>query len=434
MKKRLTILTLAAGMVFTITGCGNTAAPATSTTPAATQAAGAASTATPAAKKDVSIKVYQLKVEIADALKKMADDYEKETGVKVIIETHGGGEDYSALLKAELASGSEPEIYNNLGFSNMTPYMDRAVELTNEPWAKDLLDAAKAPVTFNGKLYGMPENVEGYGLIYNKDLFAKAGITDTPKTLSQLTEATKKLQAAGITPFETTNEWWSLGIHLVNVALASQPDPAQYIEDLKSGKATIKGNKQFEDWIKLVDLIFNNAQKNKLTTDYATQVADFAAGKAAMLQQGNWVQGDIDKVNAKLNLGVLPLPIDDKEGHVLLGVPNNWIVNSKSKNPEEAKKFLNWMVTSEKGKKYLTQEFKFMPAVKNITATPEQIGQVAAALQTQAPTALGWHFARFPDGITQGFGAAMQEYQGGKINKDQLFEKLDKSIQTIVKK
>ncbi|UJF32765.1 ABC transporter substrate-binding protein [Paenibacillus hexagrammi] len=427
---------MASSLAVFAAGCGsstnNTATQ--STAPAPTAAAEKAAATEPAKKKDVSIKVFQFKVEIADALNKMAQEYEKETGVHVDIETHGGGEDYGALLKAEFASGSEPEIYNNGGYAALKPYMDRAVDLSNEPWAKDLIDSAKLPTTVDGKLYGMPMNTEGYGLIYNKDLFAKAGITETPKTLSQLTDAVKKLQAAGITPFETTNEWWSLGIHLVNVAFANQDNPAQFIEDLKAGKTTIKGNKQFEDWANVVDLIFKNAQKNMLTTDYATQVADFAAGKAAMMQQGNWVQGDIDKVNAKLNLGVLPLPINDKEGKVYIGVPNNWIVNSKSAHPDEAKKFLNWMVASETGKKYLTQEFKFMPAEKNIPATPEQIGQIAAATQAQAATALGWHWDRFADGTTQGFGAAMQEYQGGKINKDQLLEKLDKAVQDIVKK
>jgi raffinose/stachyose/melibiose transport system substrate-binding protein len=430
MKKIFSLAAAAVLMVSALAGCGKGTTTATDT-PSAT-ATPAPTTAT--AKKDVTIKVYQFKVEIADALNAMAKEYEKETGVKVVVETHGGGEDYGALLKAEIASGSEPEIFNNGGYTSLVPYMDRATDLSNEPWASHLIPVSKAPTTVNGKLYGMPMNIEGYGIIYNKDLFAKAGITDAPKTLSQLTDAVKKLKAAGITPFETTNEWWSLGIHLVNVGLANQDNPAQFIQDVKDGKASFKGNKVFTDWVNLVDLIFGNAQKEKLTTDYATQVANFAAGKTAMMQQGNWTQGDINKVNSKLNLGVLPLPINDSEGHILVGVPNNWIVNSKSQHPVEAKAFLNWMVSSETGKKYLTSQFKFMPALDNVTATADDIGQIAMSIKDQAATALGWHWDRFPDGVTQGFGAAMQEYMGGKLNKDQLFDKFDKAVKDIVKK
>ncbi|AIQ11629.1 ABC transporter substrate-binding protein [Paenibacillus durus] len=433
MKKRFAFL-IAIVCVLIIAGCGNggnnnSAAEGTNSGTSGT----AAPAASEAPKKDVTIKVFQFKVEIAEQLNALAEEYEKETGVKVQVETHGGGEDYGALLKAEIASGSEPEIFNNGGFAALVPYMDRATDLSDQPWVSSLIDTSKIPTTVDGKLYGLPMNVEGYGLIYNKDLFAKAGITEEPKTLPQLKDAAQKLKAAGITPFEATNEWWSLGIHLVNVAMANQPDPAAYIEDLKAGKQTIKGNEVFKQWLDLVDVIFNNAQDNKVTTDYATQVADFASGKAAMMLQGNWTQGDIDKIDPALKLGLLPLPINDKEGHIYVGVPNNWIVNNKSAHPEEAKAFLSWMVTSETGKKYLTKDFKFIPALSNIPTTAEDIGQVAVAVQEQSKTALSWNWDRFPDGVTQGFGAAMQEYLGGQINRDQLLDKLDKAVQDIVK-
>lgn len=434
MKKRRFAFLIAIVCILIIAGCGNggnnnSAAESTS----GGTSGSAAPAATEAPKKDVTIKVFQFKVEIAEQLNALAEEYEKETGVKVQVETHGGGEDYGALLKAEIASGSEPEIFNNGGFAALEPYMDRATDLSDQPWVSKLIESSKIPTTVDGKIYGMPMNVEGYGLIYNKDLFTKAGITEEPKTLPQLKDAVEKLKAAGITPFEATNEWWSMGIHLVNVALANQSDPAAFIEDLKAGKQTIKDNAVFKQWLDLVDVIFNNAQDNKVTTDYATQVADFASGKAAMMMQGNWTQGDIDKIDPNLNLGLLPLPISDQEGHIYVGVPNNWIVNSKSAHPEEAKAFLNWLVSSETGKKYLTKEFKFIPALSDIPSTSEDIGQVAVAVQAQSSTALSWNWDRFPDGVTQGFGAAMQEYLGGQINRDQLLEKLDKAVQDIVK-
>ncbi|WP_245809687.1 MULTISPECIES: extracellular solute-binding protein [Cohnella] len=190
----------------------------------------------------------------------------------------------------------------------------------------------------------------------------------------------------------------------------------------------------FEKWIRYVDLVFKYSQKDKLTTDYATQVANFASGKAAMIQQGNWIQGDIDKV-AQLNLGMMPIPIDDggKE-RIYTGPANFWIVNGKSEHPEEAKAFLNWLVSSETGKTYLVRDFKFIPALVTIPATEADIGQLGAAVSQQAKEAGGWHWGRYPDGVIQGWGAAMQEYQGGRIDKDQLFDKLDQAVKEIVRK
>lgn len=391
---------------------------------------------TEAPKKDVTIKVFQFKVEIADALQKMAEEYEKETGVKVDIETHGGGEDYSALLKAELAAGEEPEIFNSSGWAGFDPYVDRAADLSGEPWAKDLVEASKAQITRDGKLLGMPMNLEAYGFTYNKDLFAEAGITELPKTLDELSAAAEKLKAAGITPFALTSEWWSMGIHTLNIALANQADPAAFIEDVKAGKATLKDDPIMKDWLKLVDIMFANGQDNAMTTDYNTQVAEFAAGKYAIIQHGNWIQGMVDEVDPELNLGMMPVPLLETP-NVFTGVPNNWIVNSKSDQVEEAKAFLNWMVTSETGKRFIATDFKFVPALTSIEPNPEAVGDIAgdfAVFSNANPSQVkSWNWDRFPDGITQQWGTAMQEYLGKQITGDQLLEKFDKAVQDIVK-
>lgn len=436
--KKVSLLMLAAIMLIVLaSGCGssNNNGGTASNAPKETNDGGAAE-ATDAPKKDVTIKVFQFKVEIADALQKMAEEYEKETGVKVEIETHGGGEDYSALLKAELAAGEEPEIFNSAGWSGFDPYVDRAADLSGEAWAKDLVEASKAQITRDGKLLGMPMNLEAYGFTYNKDLFAQAGITELPQTLEDLEAAAKKLKDAGIIPFALTSEWWSMGIHTLNVAFANQADPAAFIEDVKAGKVKLKDDPVMKQWIRLVDIMFANGQDNALTTDYNTQVAEFAAGKYAIIQHGNWIQGMVDEVNPDLNLGMMAVPLQSKP-NVFTGVPNNWIVNSKSANADEAKAFLNWMVTSETGKKFISTDFKFVPALSSIEPNAEAIGKIGgdfAAFSGANPEQVkGWNWDRFPDGITQQWGAAMQEYLGKQITSDQLLEKLDKAVQDIVK-
>ncbi|WP_040950902.1 ABC transporter substrate-binding protein [Gorillibacterium massiliense] len=443
--KKIALLALSSVFALSLTACGsgakdsgNKEAASASPSPASTKASEtAAATKTP--KKDITIKVFQFKVEIDEKLKAMAKEYEKETGVKVDIETHGGGEDYGALLRATLAAGEEPEIFNNGGFASLVPYMDRATDLSNESWVKDVIEVAKAPTTVDGKLYGMPMNVEGYGLIYNKDLFAKAGIDKLPTTLTELEATAKKLKDAGITPFMLTNEWWSLGIHLANVGISNQENPAQFVEDVKAGKATFKDNATMKEWVKLVELMFKYGQTNALTTDYNSQVTGFASGQAAMMQQGNWVQSMIDGVTPNMNIGTIPLPINDTtSGYVYTGVPNNWIVNSKSAHPDEAKKFLEWMVTSDTGKHYIATEFKFIPALTSIPADSAAIGPIATELnklQADHPDRVkGWHWDRFPDGTTQGLGAAMQEFMGKRITSDQLLEKFDKAVADIMAK
>ncbi|MEK4509186.1 ABC transporter substrate-binding protein [Paenibacillus sp. FSL K6-2524] len=385
-----------------------------------------------------TIKIFQFKVEIAEALNRLKAEYEStHPGIKLDIKTVGGGTDYGAALKAKFASGEEPDIFNNGGYRDLETWFDRLEDLSDQPWVADAVDVAKEPMTKDGKIYGQPMNLEGYGFVYNKDLFTKAGITETPKTLSQLEEAAKKLEAIGVTPFANGyQELWILGNHTVNVAFAHQNDPDAFVKGLNEGTEKIPGNASFLEWTKLVDLTLKYGNKNPLTTDYNTEMTMFANGEAAMTQQGNWTQVQIDGINPDLNIGLLPMPInEDAEANdkLYVGVPNNWVVNKNSTVKAEAKEFLNWLVSSDAGKKYIAKEFKFIPAFKNIEATSEDLGDLGAEVvkYSQTGKALSWNFNKFPDGGMNEFGSQIQAYVAGKSDPNELLEQLQKAWDSL---
>jgi raffinose/stachyose/melibiose transport system substrate-binding protein len=392
--------------------------------------------------QNVTIKMFQFKVEIAEQLAKLAKEYEKENpGVKIQIDTVGGGADYGAALKAKFSSGDKPDIFNNGGFTDLDLWLEHLEDLSDQPWVKDLVEASKEPMTKNGKLYGQPLNLEGYGFIYNKELFAQAGITELPKTLTQLEEAAKKLQAKNITPFVNGyGEWWVLGNHFVNLPFAYQSNPNTFIDGLNKGTAKIAGNETFNNWVKLFDLQLKYGNANPLQTDYNTQVTTFATGKAAMTQQGNWTQVQLTKTNPNLKIGFLPMPISDDAAagdKLPVGVPNNWVINKNSAVKDEAKKFLNWMVTSDVGKKYITQEFKFIPAFKTITADEATLGPLAADIMKYVKDnkTLSWNWFKFPGGeaSSKKFADAMQAYVAKKTTKEQMFDEFQKTWDSLKK-
>ena len=99
-------------------------------------------------------------------------------------------------------------------------------------------------------------------------------------------------------------------------------------------------------------------EQNPLTTDYNTAISLLATGKAAMMQNGNWAQTEIDAINPDLNLGYLPMPLGDNaelNDKLNVGVPANLVINKDSASKEEAKIFLNWFVTSDIGKEYIVK-------------------------------------------------------------------------------
>lgn len=385
-----------------------------------------------AADQKITLEVLNPKVEISTQFEQMVKEYEKENPyVKINILTYGGGANYLAELKARFAANNGPDIFPNGGYEDAVAWKRYLEDLSDQPWVKNVYDAALEPMTMNGKIYGMPINLEGYGFIYNKDLFVKAGIDTLPKTLTELKIAAEKLHSVGITPFAVgySDSWFF--VLLLNIAFAQQEDPDAFIQALNDGTETIKGNKKFEDLISMLDLTIQYGNKDFMTTDYNTEVTLFATGKAAILKQGNWAQSKIDKITPNMNIGFLPIPINDdpRNDALSVGVSNNWAVN-KETTPEkkrEAKKFLNWMVSSEQGKTFMKEQFHFISAFKNIET--DHSGPLVEDIirYSDEEKTLSWNWFKFPSAAREEFGYAMQAYVGKQLTRDQLLQELQKT-------
>ncbi|WP_410771692.1 ABC transporter substrate-binding protein [Fontibacillus sp. BL9] len=370
-----------------------------------------------------TVKIFQFKTEIVEGLNELKVEFEKEyPNIKLDIQTVGGGADYAAALKTKFASGDAPDIFSNGGFAELDMWQDKIEDLSDQPWVKDLVPLAAEPMTKDGKVYGMAMNLEGIGYVYNKDLFAKAGITETPKTITELEDAAKKLQAAGVTPFGNAyQEWWLLGNQGISTAFSRQDNVDEFIKGLNEGTATIVDNQHFKDWSNLLKLTVQYGQKNPLTTDANTHLALFANGETAMMQEGNWAQTLIDNITPGMNIGMFPMPIDDdaeKNDKLTVGIPANLVVNKDSASKEEAKIFLNWLVTSDMGKEYIVKKWKFIPALTTIPASAEDIGMLGADVKKYVDEnkVYGLQSSKFPDGVTQEFASSIQELIADKTD------------------
>ena len=118
-----------------------------------------------------------------------------------------------------------------------------------------------------------------------------------------------------------------------------------------------------------------------------------------MMQQGNWTQIQITKTNPDVQIGFLPMPISDDAAasdKLFVGVPNNWVINKNSAVKQEAKDFLNWMVSSDTGKSYITKQFKFIPALTTIPATEEDLGALARDIMeySKEGKVLSWNWLK----------------------------------------
>lgn len=393
--------------------------------------------------ENATVDIFQFKVEIAKELENAAKLYmEKNKNVKINIQTVGGGDDYGAALRAKMQSGAEPAIFNIGGPQDVEDWASKLDDLSDQPWIANANQGTLPAVQKDGKTYGMPFAIEGYGFIYNKEILSAAGIDgSTIKTYDALVDAVKKLDTKikdGSLKKQYPNlkavfelpakETWVTGNHTANVVLSQELNDAMAAYNAKT--IDFKYASQFKDLIDLqAKYTENGSNWGKLNSiDYATQVGQgIAVERVAMIQQGNWIYNDVKQVDPTVadNLDIMPIPVKGgKEDSIPVGVPMYWCVNKNAKDADKkaAKDFLNWLYTSDEGKDYIVNKFYFVPPFNNFGDVKPQdpLGRTVKAYADAGKT-LPWVFNSAPVGWTQDvLGSSIQKYLGGQATWDKI--------------
>lgn len=409
-----------------------------------------ATTPTTTDQEPVTLNIFQFKVEIVEQLDSLITDFEAAYPyIDVVIDTVGGGQDYGGSLKTRMNSGNEPDIFNIGGPTELILWEDYLEPLTNEPWVENAFDGTLDMVTRDGEVYGQPYNVEGYGLIYNIDMFETAGIDPTSITsLTALREAFATLESKKadlgidkVLSFSVGDSaWWTAAIHAFNVPFAKQEKPFEFVEALNQGTATLKGNDRFEGYLNLLDLYFEYSYDDLMTVSYDDQYANFALGKTALLHQGNWTINQLNEIEENMNIAFLPVPLSDdpswENDTIMVGVPSFWAVNSNAAdaNKAAAKLFLDYMASSERGAEFIVNDCKFIPAFSNITLEAGDPLSQSIQAYSQAGKTSPWVWMYTPDGFIDPVSKeGIQKYYLGEFSKDDYLEFLDTKYQELVK-
>lgn len=390
--------------------------------------------------ENITLEIFHHKVPWIDSWAEMEKDYEMQSNVSLETEIVGGSSDWRTLLKTKFSANKAPDIFVIEGESDYQLWKDYIEPLDDQPWTSNMLPIAKESATKDGHIIGIPLTIEGYGYIYNKDLFKKAGINKLPENFSEMEAVVAKLKANGITPFASGfGTWWVISNHFTNIPFAQQENPMQFIEDLNNNKESIQNNSIFKDWKKSFDLVINNSEDNPLTCDHHMQVSKMANNQVAMIQQGNWKQAPLYDTNPDLDIGLLPIFIGDnkeKANKIPVGIPFMLCINSQSTEDEKAaaKDFINWLLTSEEGKNYLVNDFAVIPSFDNIQPG-ENLGGVSADILkfAQEGKTIPWTFSYWPDGAVNEFSDYAQKYVANIDSFDKYLSNLDNSWEKLKK-
>jgi ABC-type glycerol-3-phosphate transport system substrate-binding protein len=221
-----------------------------------------------------------------------------------------GTDTYITQQKTACKSGTGPDIWYNWGgnFSLALAWSGCVVPNEDALAAADLKPVpAIAGTRWSGKTWVYPIEQRLYPIIYNKDLFAKAGLNanNPPRTWSQFVATAAKLKKAGLLPIVTgLKDGW--GGENLAVAIQRQVlTEGQLIADVVNGR--LSG--AWRTWLSKAAQLqpyFNN-DVNSLT--YSQGLARFQAGQAAMIfASPGWQQTVISMNAAKHHVGIFKVP------------------------------------------------------------------------------------------------------------------------------
>lgn len=435
MKKIIACLT-AAVLLFTVSACGKKS-----------------ETDMNNAKADNTVYFLNFKPEIADIYKEIAKKYEAEKGVKVKVVT-AASNTYETTLKSEIAKSDAPTIFQINGPVGYQSWAKYCKDLKDTKLYDYLSDKSLA-IKNGDRVFGIPYVVEGYGIIYNNAIMEKYfALKDKAVSISKAEEITsfkllkevaedmskhkKELGIDGV--FASTSmsggEQWRWTTHLLNM-------PVYYEMKDKSDDSAITAAynaktidfKYSDNFRNIFDLYINNSttEKGLLSgKSVDNSMSEFALGKAAMVQNGNWAWEQISKVSGNTvkadDIKYLPIYIgvDGEEKQGLCIGTENYLVINKNASEEKQKasvEFLEWLFSSDTGKDYVVNKLKFISpfnTFKDNEKPDDPLAKEILKWMESDKTTVEWVFSSFPGlDFKDSVGSALLEYvQGSKTWDD----------------
>jgi ABC-type glycerol-3-phosphate transport system substrate-binding protein len=346
----------------TPTSAPTAAAPAATAAPGATAAAPTAAAPTSASTEPVNLEFwYWAESDAPGADKWMAETVAEYKKIKPNVTINVVPQSADTLMSAfqtAAASKSGPDIASQWATGPVLSFVwSNAINPISDLVPADEMShwLNTNENSYDGKIWAMPQYLLGIGLAYNKDLFAKAGVTPPTGdrwTWDEFVAASAKLKAAGITPFVGGDKngylgaWW-----FANVG-------GQELASVQELAKAVVGEVPFTDpkytgWYSKLDEYVKAGYVNDdvMSLDLDQGVRAFGQGKGAMTFTSDGMLATAMKDLGEDKVGVMRPP---KLGTGALADAGNatqsisHFVTSWSAHPQDAADFLQFMHTPDR--------------------------------------------------------------------------------------
>ena len=252
-------------------------------------------------------------------------------------------------LPTAFASGSGPDIfiispgdflryYNGGVLLDLTPFMDAQAQA-------DFAPSVMKNRMVNGRIYGIPMEVEPMAMFYSVEAFNEIGLTekDAPKTWDELLAVAKKLTNAkrfGVL-FETAPGYYQNFTWYPFLWQGGGDIQTAAGKSAFNSPATVQALKFWQDSVTM-----GVAPRKLLGGGAWDVVPNLGSGYCAMQNVGIWAISQLHEGAPDFKYGIFRLPTPPGGKYLTVGGGWAFVANSRGRNPKAAGEFCAWALGS----------------------------------------------------------------------------------------
>lgn len=315
------------------------------------------------------------------------------------------------------------EFCTSHAFADLTPFLEKSGIDPAATFPKAQLDYTQ----FKGNQCSLPLLSDAYGLYYNKTMFAKAGISSPPRTLSEFDADAVKLTKSNGDSYSQLGFMPNYhGYESTITHLAAQFDPTYFDDSGKSTVDTDPGLRKAYEWQRhLIEALGGFGKLEKYRTTFGDEFGaknPFMTGQVAMAIDGEWRVGMIDDAKSKIDYGTAPFPVpDDLADEYGKGYTTGTIVGiaNSSRKQNAAWEFVKFLTTDTDAVVSFANAIHNVPSTKAALAS-DKVDQ-NPSFQTFLKIAQNQHSNTTPSSPNGGaYQLTLQNvgyaYESGKLN------------------
>jgi len=234
-------------------------------------------------------------------------------------------------------------------FVDLAPFFEKSDMNPDDIFPPTMLDYTQ----FDGVQCALPLLADAYGLYYNKDAFAAAGIDGPPKTLSEFEADAIKLTKSDGDSYSQLGFMPDYHGYETTIAhYAAQWGPTYFDDQGNSNASNDPALNQMFEWQKhMVDVLGGYDKLERYRSTFGDEWGSkhpFMTGQVAMQLDGEWRAGMIDDAGVNFDYGVAPFPVPDDQADTYgKGYLSGTIIGiaSTSDKQNAAWEFVKYMTT-----------------------------------------------------------------------------------------